>query len=145
MVIDYIPIDCQYIKDAIYEIANLYNGYLYNCKYDDVFTSPIIIHGLVASLQMFKDGNTRMGRLMQHILMWKLVNDKTPYSFDKPPIYATMNSQYRKEYRDKITQLVKDNNDESWNNWLVFNLRRVEDQIYKNNMNLEVFTRTLRK
>ena len=96
-----------------------------------------MIHGLFAALQMFNDGNTRMGRLIQHVLMWKLVNEQTEFSFDKPPIYATRSYYpFRGEYRSKIASLVIDNNNEAWEKWFDFNLKRIEDQIFMGNENL---------
>lgn len=135
--IDYLPIDYNEIKNALDEIAKIYNGVTNFEYFDDLLLRPFVIHGLFGALQMFNDGNTRMGRLMQHSLIWQSINEKTEYQFDSPAIYATRSYfPYRGEYRDLIASLVIDNNSEAWNNWFKFNLNRILDQIYANNVNM---------
>ena len=46
---------------------------------------------------------------------------------------------FREQYREKITNIVVENNQEGWNNWLHFNLNRIEDQIQFNEYNLEQY------
>lgn len=135
--IDYLPIDYHDIKKALEVISKIYNGVSNYEYFDDLLLRPFLIHGLFGALQMFNDGNTRMGRLMQHALIWRLINKNTEYNFENPPIYATRSYfPYRGEYRDIIASLVVDNNSEAWNRWFKFNLYRIEDQIYANNENM---------
>lgn len=136
-IIDYFPLHYKDVPMAADKIAQLYNMDLENDSFNNMFIKPFMIHGLFAALQMFNDGNTRMGRLIQHVLMWKLVNEQTNFSFDKPPIYATRSYYpFRGEYRSKIASLVIDNNNEAWEKWFDFNLKRIEDQIFMGNENL---------
>lgn len=145
-IIDYFPMDYREIDEALIKMTDLYNNRLLDKNFDNIFFQPFLIHGLFGALQMFYDGNTRMGRLMQHVLIWKLINEKTDYQFDSPPIYATRNYYpFREEYRKLISDLVKNNNNEAWNNWFEFNLRRIEDQIYKNNENIAFLKRRIKK
>lgn len=135
--IDYIPIDYHQIEEALNLITDIYNTYIYSSNKNDIFIIPIIIHGLFASLQMFHDGNTRIGRLLQSVLMWHLINENTEYNFDSPAIYSNPSTAYRGEYRKLIVDLVTKNDNEAWNNWIVFNLRRIEDQIFENDIQIE--------
>ena len=143
-IIDYFPIDCVYVKEAADRIALLYNDRLTGSEYDNVFIQPFLIHGLLGGLQIFNDGNTRMGRVMQHALMWQLINEKTKFNFDMPPVYATR-SYYplRYKYRDDITKLVTDGDNYAWNNWFDFNLDIVEDSIYAGRENVKTLKRKL--
>lgn len=130
-IIDYFPIDYKDVKDAVNKIALLYNDRLSGLGFDNIFIQPFLVHGLLGGLQIFDDGNTRMGRVMQHALIWQLINERTQFDFEMPPIYATR-SYYpvRCKYRDKIASLVTDGSNKAWNDWFDFNLDRIEDSIY---------------
>lgn len=142
--IDYLPIDYRDIKIALEELAKLYNSRASSDYLDNLLFQPFLIHGLFGVFQIFNDGNTRMGRLMQHALLWQLINEITDYNFDNPPIYATRSYfPYRGEYRDRIASLVIDNNSEAWNKWFDFNLNRIEDQIYASDENIKMLKRKL--
>ena len=142
--IDYLPIDYRDIKIALEELAKLYNNRESFNYLDNLLFQPFLIHGLFGAFQIFNDGNTRMGRLMQHALLWQLINENTEYNFDNPPIYATRSYfPYRGEYRDRIASLVIDNNSEAWNKWFDFNLNRIEDQIYASDENIKMLKRKL--
>ncbi len=130
-IIHYFPIDYHDVKNAAKKLAELYNIRLSNEVFDNVFMQPFLIHGLLGALQMFTDGNTRMGRVMQHALMWQLINEKTDFNFELPPIYVTPSYYpHRDEYRKLIANICKQNDSEAWNKWFDFNLYRLEDQIY---------------
>jgi len=138
MEIDYFPIDYKDIKVAADKLVGIYNKKLDGELYDNIFIQPFLIHGLFAALQLFKDGNTRTGRVMQHALLWKMINNQTEYAFDSPPMFATRSYfPYRCEYRSKINDLVTLDNNDSWQNWFIFNLNRIEDAIYVSENNLE--------
>lgn len=145
-IIDYFPIDYRDVKIAADKIAELYNVRLTGDNFDNVFIQAFLIHGLFGGLQIFSDGNTRMGRIMQHALIWQLINERTKFNFEMPPIYATR-SYYpvRCKYRDLITGLVTDGSNIAWNKWFDFNLDRIEDSIYANTENLKVLKRKLGK
>jgi len=143
--IDYFVLDYKDIPKATKGLAEIYNNPLGNEDIDsNVFLRPFIIHGLLGALQIFEDGNTRMGRIMQHTLMWQLINEQLGYSFEQPPIYATR-SYYpmREKCREKIKNIVVENNDEAWNDWFHFNLDRIEDQMYYNDENVKSLKRRI--
>lgn len=144
-IIDYFPIDCKYVYEAADRISLLYNDRLIGSQFDNVFIQPFLIHGLLGGLQIFNDGNTRMGRVMQHALMWQLINERTKFNFDMPVVYATR-SYYplRHKYREDITKLVTDGDNYAWNNWFDFNLDIIEDSIYAGRENVKTLKRKMR-
>lgn len=135
--IQYFPLDYNKIDKAMDEILKIYNDK--NNEYlNTIFFKPFIIHGLVAAYQMFDDGNTRLARLMQHVKLFNMTNEYTGFDLKKPAIYATRAYYpYRAEYRDLIKNIVLSPNTENWNNWFIFNLKRLEDQMFCNINNLE--------
>lgn len=143
-IIDYFPIDYKDIRDAVNKLIEVYNGRLSNNGFDNVFFQPFLVHGLIGALQMFDDGNTRLGRVMQHALIWQLINERTEFNFELPPVYATR-AYYplRCKYRELIAMLVKDNNSLAWNKWFDFNLDRIEDSIYAGRENIKLLKRKI--
>jgi Fic family protein len=113
------------------KILDYYNNPANEKTLDDIFIKSIIIHGLVASYQMFDDGNTRLARLLQHVKMFKLTNQLTDHKLILPSLYATRTYYpHRTEYRNLIKELVINTGTESWNNWISFNLKRIEDKLF---------------
>ena len=144
--IDYFVLDYKDIPAATKGLADVYNNPLGNEKIDsNIFLRPFVVHGLLGALQVFEDGNTRMGRIMQHTLMWQLINEQMEYDFEQPPIYATR-SYYpmREKCREKIKNIVVQNDDDAWNDWFHFNLDRIEDQMYCNDENIKSLRRRIK-
>lgn len=139
---DYFPIDCCHVMEATDKIIDLYNNRLSKDIFDNVYLQPFLIHGLLSGLQIFSDGNTRMGRIMQHALIWQLINEKTDFNFIMPPLYATR-SYYpvRFQYRKEIANLVSDGSNKNWNAWFDFNLDRIEDSISAGCENIKTLKR----
>ncbi len=116
------------IEEAIDQVVDFFNSDSY-CEY--LFIQPQIIHGLIASLQMFDDGNTRYARILQNIKLFQLTNQKYNYSFISPALYGTRAYfPFRDKYRELIGNLAIEPTTEHWNEWFDFNLNRMEDQIY---------------
>lgn len=131
--ISYFPLKHTEIDAALDKFLNFYNsGIRPNDKYD-VILLPMVCHGLIAALQLFKDGNTRYGRLFQNVLLHKLANDELNIDLELPLVYATRQyAAYREEYRKKIENIVLNNNVEAWEDWFSFNLKRIQDGIFYN-------------
>ena len=131
--ISYFPLKHTEIDAALDKFLNFYNsGIRPNDKYD-VILLPMVCHGLIATLQLFKDGNTRYGRLFQNVLLHKLANDELNIDLELPLVYATRQyAAYREEYRKKIENIVLNNNAEAWEDWFSFNLKRIQDGIFYN-------------
>lgn len=140
--IQYFPIHHNQIEMAMTKFLEYYNS-LDNTN-NDIFIKPFIIHGLFAALQCFNDGNTRLSRLFQHIKMWQLTNGKLNIDLPYPVIYMSRSYYpYRNEYREKIKNIVINTDTNSWNDWFDFNLRRLEDQLFYVDNNLEEFKKIL--
>lgn len=143
-IIDYFPIDAKEVPGATTALVDIYNSRIDTPNFDNEFLQPFLVHGLTGALQIFNDGNTRMGRVMQHALIWQLINERTEFNFDLPPIYATRNYfPYRDKYRRLLKELVTVSGNESWNNWFDFNLDMIEDAIYTNHENANILKRKL--
>ncbi len=140
--IQYFPIRYDEIEEAMNRFLAYYN--MQESKETDIFIKPFILHGLLASLQCFNDGNTRLSRLLQHIKMWRLTNEKLGINLPEPAIYISRSYYpYRQEYREKIKNIVINTGTNSWNDWFNFNLNRLEDQLFYIDNNLEEFKKIL--
>lgn len=134
--IDYFPIPYDEIKDTMQEFLDYYHEKETREEY--LFIKPFLIHGMIASLQVFDDGNTRFGRLLQHVILFQQTNDILNKNFPIPTIYITrMYYQYYQKYRSLIRELVTECNNEILTEWCIFNLRRLEEQIWNNSSNVE--------
>lgn len=140
--IDYFPILEKDIVKALREYLSLINDKKRVQSKEDAFLKPIIYHGLLAALQLFKDGNTRYARLIQHINLWYYTNQTLGYDFSLPTVYAT--KQYaagRASYRGLIKSIAITENDDAWNNWIIFNLKCLQNNIWVNQSNIEILKR----
>lgn len=134
--ISYFPIS----SDEIGKTMNLFFDYYNNpiIKEEDLFVKPFILHGLLAALQVFPDGNTRLARTIQHIKLFEVTNKVFDEKFPLPVIYFSKTCiPYRALYRDLIADIAKMPNDENWNNWIKFNLYRLQDQLVLNTKQLK--------
>lgn len=133
--ISYIPIDCKDINIALENILKIYN------KKDivdisDVFVNPIFVHGLLAALQCFRDGNTRLSRVLEHVCIWDLTNKFLDIGIlDLPVLYsseALIRLDKRKLYRSLIKEFAVNSSNSILNEWIYFNMLIFEKQIYYN-------------
>lgn len=122
----YFALDHKDIPEAIDRIVEYYNS---NSD-TNVFEKGIITHGLVAALQMFNDGNTRYARLLQYLKIHELSNKLLKTDSDKPLLYGTRAYfPFRADYRQKMADLVTEGNNDAWNDWINFNLNRIQDRM----------------
>lgn len=116
------------IEEAIERTVDFYNSDSYN---DNLFVKSQIVHGLIASLQVFDDGNTRYARLLQNMKLFELTNSQLGHSFTSPTLYGTRAYfPFRDKYRELIGDLAIAPTNEHWNAWFEFNLNRMEDQMF---------------
>ena len=136
--ISYFPIDYKDIHQAIDKFIRYYNDHINDTTNDyDEFIKPILYHGLIAALQMFNDGNTRYGRLFQHVELWGMLNNFEESKTELPIVYGTRQYfPYREKYRGLIEDIVKQKDDEAWKKWIIFNLHRLQDSMYKSEADL---------
>lgn len=143
-VISYIPIDCKDIDDAISGILNLYNDNSIDNDFD-IFIKPFLLHGVIAGLQCFRDGNTRLARNFQHIKLWKMTKKIDTFKdLELPALY--LSKQYLKDrdkYRSFIKSIAVDTNNSTINDWLKYNLYCLEDGIFDNQKKIENIAYTL--
>ena len=133
--IHYLTLD---INDIDYAMNLFFEYYNSNDSFNEIFIKPYLIHGMLAGLQVFNDGNTRLSRLLQNVKLYKLTNKHADYNFENPALYITKTYfPYRYEYRDLIMKLAINPNEENLNNWIKFNLRKTEDSLYKESENIE--------
>ena len=129
--IQFLPLHTKYIESAMNDFIDYYNTQ--ENDINNLFTKPIRIHGIIASLQVFNDGNTRFGRLLQNVKLYKQTNQMLGTKYDNPTIYLTRSYQpYRRDYREKLAELAINPNEDNINKWLLFNLRRAEEEIFVN-------------
>ena len=64
--IHYMPINYEDIPKALELLVQYYNDNSLNDE-NEIFIKPFLFHILVACLQVFDDGNTRLARVFQHI------------------------------------------------------------------------------
>lgn len=134
-VIEFFPISCDEIKQAISLLLEYYNKASVD---DNPFIKSYTIHGLLAALQLFEDGNTRLGRAMQHVSILDNTNNLLGKNYKLPILYSSNTyTPFRKEYRDLIANLALNPDEENWNKWYLFNLRRTQDQLFANEMHLQ--------
>lgn len=131
------------IEEGIYRLLKLIKSD--SCT-DEVFLKPQIVHGMVAGLQMFDDGNTRFARILQNIMLFEATKDNLNVSINSPALYGTRSYfPYRDKYRELIGEIVLNPNSDSWNNWFNFNLNRTEDQLFFLGNKVEQYKRILKK
>ena len=133
--IQYLPLDYHDIDQTMDLFFEYYNEEETNK--DNLFIKPFAIHGMIAALQVFEDGNTRLARLLQHTKLYKLTNQFNNYDIPNPILYVTRAYYpHRNKYRSLIKDMVVDANDDTINDWMLFNLRRLEETLWKNDENI---------
>ena len=116
------------IEEAIKKIIEFYNSDAYDNR---IFLKSQIVHGLVATLQLFDDGNTRYARILQNIKLAELTNKKYDKNLKLPALYGTRAYfPHRNKYRELIGNLAINPNYENWDAWFNFNLNRTEDAVF---------------
>ena len=134
--IEYMPIHYKYINEAMQKFFEYYNEV--EKDENNLFIKPFKVHGIIAALQVFDDGNTRLARLLQNVKLYRQTNQFLNASFKSPIIYTTKQYHpFRKDYRALIKQLAINPNNDVVNEWLDFNLRRTEESLWMGNENIE--------
>lgn len=139
--ISYFPIDYRNINEAVNLFLDYYNGSINEGIEQFNILKPIIIHGLIAALQLFKDGNTRYGRLLQTVGLLEALNKELNVDFSLPFVYGTRQyASARGEYRNHISNLACNGTVEAWEDWILFNLKKIQDCIFYNEYNIKKLT-----
>ena len=123
-VILYFNLPVSDIEEAIQRTLTFYNSDQYD---EHTFLKGQIAHGIVGSLQMFNDGNTRYARILQHIKTSELTAKNLGVDFGLPTMYGTRAYfPQRARYRQLMQELVMNPSDETWDKWFKFNLNASE-------------------
>ena len=141
-IIEFFPIDYKSIPTAVCEFLNYYNNQ--DINFEQSFIKPLIVHGLISGLQIFKDGNTRFARMLQHAILYDSTVKYLDSSLPSPALYSSKTYYpFREKYRYLIKNLITENSNEAWNQWFTFNYHRFEDQVMVNEENIRELKKTL--
>lgn len=145
--VSYIPIDYSDINEALYRILDILNKTDF-VNIESIFVNPIFLHGFIAALQCFKDGNSRLARILFHCKLWQLTNFFYNSNLESPALFtseAILHYEKQEIYRELIKQIAINPNNENFNKWLQFNLLLVEKQIYLNQDKMHECMRILKR
>jgi len=151
--IHYMPVDYKDIPQALKLLRDYYNGNGIT-KEEEILIRPFLLHAIVACLQMFTDGNTRLARVLQHAKIWTYTNDhnylllaeEDRLNLSMPALYLT-GPYYasRGQYREIIKDLVVIDSDKAWNKWLEFNLYKTQEALFKQTNDLNTLKREIKR
>lgn len=137
--IDYMPPEYTEIPELmnyILEFLSKDSSYLF----DNVFLKPFTAHALIAYLQPFGNGNTRVARLLQHGYIWKNTMKKYNIKLESPALFLSENYLLtRQSYRSLIKNIVVERGNDSWNKWFNYNLNMIDEQLYKVTRDLDEY------
>lgn len=138
--IDYIPIDFNEIESSVTELLNYFN----TKNVDNPFIVPFTAHAVMAIMQAFNDGNTRLSRLIQHVKIWAYTNSLYNTNLSLPCIYLSKNYYLSlNQYRTLQKELAIDPSNENYNRWIRYNLNMLDEQLYFLNNNVNALKKTL--
>lgn len=142
-IVSYIPPVPEEINKYMRTIIKYLNHNSKECE-ENVLLKPIVSHAYIAALQPFDNGNTRLARLLQYGEIFKLTRDILDIRIEKPALYfSEIYLLSGSDYRLKIKELVET---QEWNQWIKYNLYKIDDQLHYNNNQLEKYKeRVIRK
>ena len=140
--IHFIPIRKNDIDKAIDMVCDFINSQATN--EEEIFLKPFTAHAIIAMLQAFPDGNTRLARLIHHLKIWQLSRKFNLTNINLPAIYRSKSFfMMRKNYRENIRKIVIEKTDDAWNRWYNFSLDAVNEQLNYGMYNLTELRRRL--
>lgn len=136
--IDYFPPDYKELDELLEIILSYLNEK--NNNIDNLFIKPLIVHALIAYLQPFGNGNTRLARVLQHCKICETTNQIFGTKFSHPVIYMSKNYLLtRRQYRGLIKNIAIDKDNDAWNKWFKYNLNMIDEQLYNLNINIDKY------
>lgn len=137
--IDYIPPNFEDIEELIGEVLSYLNEQD-NTNFINIFMKPLIVHALIAYIQPFGNGNTRVARVLQHCKICDSTNKFFNTEFTHPTIYLSKNYLLtRNQYRGLIKDIAIYKDDNAWNKWFNYNLNMLDEQLYFLNNQLKQY------
>ena len=140
--IHFIPIRKEEIPEAMNLICKFINSEA--TKEEEIFLKPFNAHALIAILQAFPDGNTRLARLVHQLKIWDLSRKFNLTNINLPALYMSKSFlMMRRSYRENLRKIVIEKTDDAWNSWYRFSLNAVNEQLNFGISNLEEIKRRL--
>ena len=137
--VDYMPPDYNEIEELINETLYYLND-LKSDNFENLFIKPLIVHALIAYIQPFGNGNTRLARVLQHCKICSTTNSLFHKEFNYPTMYLSKNYLLtREKYRGLIKNIAIDKDNDAWNKWFQYNLNMIDEQLYFLNTNLNQY------
>lgn len=128
--IHYFPPKEKEIQESLDEILKFMNNEEYANSELDLFIQPIIVHALIAILQPFYDGNSRLCRLLQNAYFLRNTNNVYDKKYHSLLITSAKGyNDFKENYRTSIGKLAVDPSPENWHKWILFNLHTIETSI----------------
>ena len=137
--IDYMPPSHTQISSLLDKTLAILNDKIGDEVLDNPLIKPFIVHALIAYIQPFGNGNTRLSRLVQHGKIWTMSNKESGIVMPMPTLYLSKNyRQTRGQYRDLIRYLATTRD---WNSWFNYNLNMIDEQLFFCSNNLQKIRR----
>lgn len=130
--VDYYPPNYEYIGDLLDIVLDYLNDDKSNSElFETIFLKPLIVHALIAYIQPFGNGNTRLARVLQHCKICNITNKVYKTKFSRPILYLSKNyTLTRGQYRGLLKNLSVEKTDNAWNKWFEYNLNMIDEQLY---------------
>lgn len=136
--IDYLPPNYEEIEELLDFVLEYFNEN--NNNFENLFMKPLIAHALIAYIQPFGNGNTRLARVLQHCKICDTTNQLYNTNFSHPTFYLSKNYlQTRSQYRGLIKNLAVEKDNDAWNKWFEYNLNMIDEQLFFLDNNLEKY------
>ena len=128
--VDYMPPDYNEIEELL-EVVLTYLNEQDNTNFINIFIKPLIVHALIAYIQPFGNGNTRLARVLQHCKICNSTNQYFKTNFSHPTIYLSKNYLLtRGQYRGLIKNISVNKDNDAWNKWFEYNLNMFDEQLF---------------
>ena len=140
--VDYYPPDYREITELITYTLDFLNNDSTGNSLNHILVKPFIVHGLMAYIQPFGNGNTRLSRVLQHGKIWQMTNNILGTDLSLPVLYLSKNYlQTRAQYRELISKIATE---QDWNAWLNYNLNMADEHLYFSETRLEQVKKMIR-
>lgn len=129
-VVDYFPPDFNEVEELLEEVLSYLNEQD-NTNFINIFIKPLIAHALIAYIQPFGNGNTRLARVLQHCKICNSTNQYFKTEFTHPTVYLSKNYLLtRPTYRGLIKEIAINRDNDAWNKWFKYNLNMLDEQLF---------------
>ena len=127
-IISYIPPHHEEVTQLVQATLDYLNND--DNLFDNILIKPLIAHAALAYIQPFRDGNTRLARLVQHGKIFDLTNKKFEKNYNLPIMYLSKNYKLNRGYRRNIGLISVNKDNDSWNYWFKYNCNMIDEQLY---------------